>query len=203
MTKSRLHFSVNPLHTGELISTFPRTSSTIRKYCVNPLHLGELISTDKICTGCGNSERCQSPSPRGTHFYCTTRIIPTPVLRTSVNPLHLGELISSVYQVGKVSADLIGCQSPSPRGTHFYEIIMKLIVAKGNVCQSPSPRGTHFYLPMSIFRKHMQEMCQSPSPRGTHFYSSKMALPSLSHGGVNPLHTGELISTWRRSNPWG
>ena len=65
------------------------------------------------------------------------------------------------------------------------------------VCQSPSPRGTHFY-PASPAQKDTPDSClvSIPFTPGTHFYFALLFLCSCSKGScVNPLHVGELIST--------
>ena len=85
------------------------------------------------------------------------------------------------------------CQSPSRRGTHFYEGKIKETVGKHIECQSPSRRGTHFYRHRILYR-WVCYLCQSPSHRGTHFYP-KWKNIGFWAAGVNPLHIGELIST--------
>ena len=113
---------VNPLHIGELISTrtlsqvsrgygrtvsipFMSGNSFLRRNCrfwsfmdngVNPLHVGELISTFSLLCTRSRSESC-------------------------VNPLHVGELISTNRAIVSSRRRKL-CQSPSCRGTHFYEI---------------------------------------------------------------------------------
>ena len=77
-----------------LLTTIEQNGS-LKMVCVNPLHVGELISTassEELVTG----------------FWC-------------VNPLHVGELIST-RPPGKRRRRLKPslCQSPSRRGTHFY-----------------------------------------------------------------------------------
>ena len=85
-----------------------------------------------------------------------------------VNPLHLGELISTRITRCRPSTISV-CQSPSPRGTHFYVVSFSSLVS-GFKCQSPSSRGTHFYEFQQIHIQSCRILCQSPSPRGTHFY---------------------------------
>ena len=60
-----------------------------------------------------------------------------------------------------------------------------------NRCQSPSHRGTHFY---ELKTYNYLILCQSPSHRGTHFYCPTID-PGTRCSCVNPLHIGELIST--------
>ena len=109
----------------------------------------------------------QSPLRRGTHFYkglceALALIIAVSIPFTSgnsflqfgskylwyssvcVNPLHVGELISTMCMAENGEAGLRVCQSPSPRGTHFYDG-ERVIIPLNMRCQSPSPRGTHFY----------------------------------------------------------
>ena len=110
---------VNPLYVGELISTTNEWYLSKYELCVNPLYVGELISTLSIrwvrfiC-----ALVCQSPSRRGTHFYCYRqgRYMWFP---RCVNPLHVGELISTKETTNPV-LQFVLCQSPSRRGTHFY-----------------------------------------------------------------------------------
>ena len=87
---------------------------------------------------------CQSPSRRGTHFYGrrkkmanntyqvsipftsgnsflrTGRWRCTILAAAGVNPLHVGELISTAFDIW-YEWDKSLCQSPSRRGTHFYD----------------------------------------------------------------------------------
>ena len=120
----------------------------------------------------------------------------------------------------------VGCQSPSRRGTHFYgeKGITPFVVP--SECQSPSRRGTHFYPYQCLGWCPWSVECQSPSRRGTHFYGSDpprpysrciVSIPFTSGNSflrclrifqlkrfstcVNPLHVGELISTYLIQEP--
>ena len=124
--------SVNPLHLGELISTWAIMLQSAKSMTrgVNPLHLGELISTTNgAMFALAPAIVCQSPSPRGTHFYL---IVPSlfPHNGKCVNPLHLGELISTLF-VSVTRRRKNVCQSPSPRGTHFYPLPYFLLILCG------------------------------------------------------------------------
>ena len=136
------HVGVNPLHLGELISTkdeggndekirnvsipFTSGNSFLRIPCpygtlssagVNPLHLGELISTMRS----KNEEKS---------------------IASCVNPLHLGELISTI-SIGFFALPLYLCQSPSPRGTHFY-IFQKKCSHNSSSVSIPFTSGNSF-----------------------------------------------------------
>ena len=110
-----------------------------------------------------------------------------------VRTFYLGELISTVVmRFGAVLS--VMCQSPSRRGTHFYQK-RGFSIDNRMVCQSPPHRGTHFY-GYESHSKHSLGRCQSPSHRGTHFYSALALRVHICAGVcVNPLHVGELIST--------
>ena len=116
------------------------------------------------------------PFTSGNSFLLINFYIAAPINKC-VNPLHLGELISTAILVSPKINGLL-CQSPSPRGTHFYANFCICCKYLSTLCQSPSPRGTHFYARMKNVEE-WQELCQSPSPRGTHFYPPPYFLLNL------------------------
>ena len=87
------------------------------------------------------------------------------------------------------------CQSPSHRGTHFYDDMLDEDDPFAG-CQSPSHRGTHFYYRIKSVTTGLFHMCQSPSHRGTHFYNHLRRCREQREDCVNPLLIGELISTY-------
>ena len=129
---------------------------------------------------------------RGTHFYQSTRRMGTWRLYDVSIPFTPGNsFLPSQFRIQ--SRKRKKCQSPSHRGTHFYDSIRKELYGD-EVCQSPSHRGTHFYesgteskatesgtvsipftpgnsfLHLGNTLKWCSIRCQSPSHRGTHFY---------------------------------
>lgn len=111
---------------------------------VNPLHTGELISTtineSILCRWWG----CQSPSPRGTHFYILSRRSRQLLSRRVSIPSTPGNsfLPKATFTGKRASYE---CQSPSRRGTHFYVHDNHKDELRLCECQSPPRRGTHFY----------------------------------------------------------
>ena len=89
------------------------------------------------------------------------------------------------------------CQSPSLRGTHFYHI-GKILKEIGWLCQSPSLRGTHFYMGARSVRLKNRTV-SIPFTSGNSFLPVLHAVVQVPFRCVNPLHLGELISTWSAS----
>ena len=109
-----------------------------------------------------------------------------------VNPLHVGELISTQGRKDRRAIRQM-CQSPSRRGTHFYEAydeVLDAFMKSVNPLHVGELVSTFFYYPELRFHScvnplHVGEListffllsrtqipflCQSPSRRGTHFY---------------------------------
>ncbi len=144
---------------------------------------------------------CQSPPPRGTHFYDWFVVFKRISYIVSIPSTSGNSFLRYVSLFAFLS---FLCQSPQPRGTHFY-ILEYSPWRKEYMCQSPPPRGTHFYM-ATWMRMHLSKIvsipstsgnsflqknipslnealigCQFPPPRGTHFYFSHL---SWSEGSV-------------------
>ena len=86
-----------------------------------------------------------------------------------VNPLHVGELISTASAALKLEERAL-CQSPSRRGTHFYNGF-EFMIGDEVIVSIPFTSGNSFLHKKERRRRCRPGLCQSPSRRGTHFYN--------------------------------
>ena len=128
----------------------------------------------------------------GNSFLRGDGIIATNDIKSGVNPLHLGELISTYKQLRKGLLSRVSI--PFTPGNSFLHKIKQGDRDKGEVCQSPSHRGTHFYDNLNRLLWKLRAVSIPFTPGNSFLLTS-----SFCYGAalvcVNPLHLGELIST--------
>ena len=109
---------------------------------VNPLHTGELISTIRDGTKKMVTFNVLIPFTPGNSFLRKTCQVK---MRENIVSIPFTSGNSFLREKGMYdSICWSACQSPSPRGTHFYNRLW-FWMPVSKMCQSPSPRGTHFY----------------------------------------------------------
>ena len=159
---------VNPLHLRELISTsYLERYHSLVNGCVNPLLIGELITTKTISNISIALTMVSIPFSSGNSF-----------LRLRENSIRICYCL---------------CQSPSRRGNSFLPALYNWGKAWRRNVSIPFTSGNSFLHNQRIYEE--SQFVSIPFTSGNSFLRGTIFANVQDRGCVNPLHTGELIST--------
>ena len=136
--------------------------------CQSPLRRGTHFYEKRRIRRCERSLTVSIPFTSGNSFLPYRVFQLEAEILKSVNPLHVGELISTIFCMCS-NIHLCIVSIPFTSGNSFLpNLFQKLFVHRISACQSPSRRGTHFYN-TKIFLTLPKNMVSIPFTSGNSF----------------------------------